>query len=133
MLSDPLSITFKEDDGTTDRTEVFDKKTEDANIAIFNNHNVVIEPALPMARITFRVVEAKPQGSNLGVQRTYVKIRHEVAKETPSGIVLLPIIEELSTSSPVQFTRAEKQVQWNRLLALLAHAHSLDNYLEAQC
>jgi len=133
MLSDPLTLTFLEADGTTERTEIFDKKTEDANIAIYNNRAVVQEPSLPMARLTYRVVEAKPSGTNLGVQRTFLKIRHEVAKETPAGIVLLPIIEEFNTSSPVQFTRDEKTVQYNRVLAALNSIHTLTNYLEGQC
>lgn len=133
MLNAQMTLTFKEADGTTDRTEVFDKKTEDANFGEFNNHDVVVEPSLPMARVTFRVVDPIPSGNSLGVVRTYCKIRHEVAKETPSGIMLLPIIEEISTSTPVQFTRSERQVQLNRLIAVATHNHYLLNYLERQC
>jgi hypothetical protein len=134
MLDKFLTFNFKEADGTTDRSETFDKKSEDANLGVFNNHQNVVDRSLPIAQIVFSVADPKPTTSFYGVVKNQFTIRHEADKAVPGGgTTLQPIIEKVTTSCPVVFTLDERKVQLNRFRAIINSDAFRDFYLEGHC
>lgn len=128
MLSELITLSFSNDGVAAPVNHIYEKRTHDSEIAVYNNQSTIVDPSLPVESMTIRQFPAKASKDFYGTRKFSLKMRKEALGDTPNGEVLMPRILEVTGSSPVVFTVAELTYMLNWCRSMLANTAMEDVY-----
>lgn len=134
MLASNFVSTYRNAADDADIVISWDKRTEDANVSIYNDHTFVEDPSLPLHSITLKSTEAKRTSQFYGTRRNSFTLRKESLVPTPVNPdgTLTPRLFKVDASTPAGVPKEDKIEFLNEFRAVINSDIFEKFYLELQ-